>query len=64
MPGGEAERLRLLAIEALATAMQMTDTACRSMMLDVAACYDRLADHAEQREVGPSLGEADNGLNH
>jgi hypothetical protein len=51
----ETRRFRLLAAEALAVADQMNDPACRRLMICVAASYERLADHAEQRAVaGPS----------
>lgn len=53
----DAERLRSLSIEALATAAQMTDPMCKSTMIEVAACYDRLADHVEQRECASSQSD-------
>jgi hypothetical protein len=46
-----ATRLRLLAAEALAISANMTDAECRRIMTEVAAGYERLADHAEQREA-------------
>jgi hypothetical protein len=49
MPGTDVERLRLLAIDALAEAAQMTDTQCKHVMIGLAASYQRLADHAEAR---------------
>jgi hypothetical protein len=51
MPDGEAKRLRTLAAEALAIAEQMTDPDCRRQMFDVAACYERLADHVDARKA-------------
>lgn len=51
----EMRRFRLLAAEVLAVADQMSDPACRRLMICVAASYERLAGHAEQRAVaGPS----------
>jgi hypothetical protein len=56
----EADRLRRLATEALQTAVEMTDDACRRVMIDIAAAYARLAEHAEQREAAdPSPVEND-----
>jgi hypothetical protein len=49
MPESAADRLRLLATEALLKAGEMTDDACRRVMIDIAATYARLADDAEQR---------------
>ena len=51
MPEREADRLRRLATEALQSAVGMTDDACRRVMLDIAAAYARLAEHAEQWEA-------------
>ena len=50
MPRTEVERLRLLAVNALAEAAQMTDMQCKRVMIGLAASYQRLADHAEARE--------------
>lgn len=58
MPAKEAERLRFLAMEALAVAAQMEDLFCKGMMLDVAASYETLADHAEKRETARSGDDA------
>jgi hypothetical protein len=50
MPHTEAERLRLLAVNALAEAAQMTDVHCKHVMIGLAASYRRLADYAEARQ--------------
>jgi hypothetical protein len=59
MPPTDAARLRLLAAEALAIAAGMTDIDSKQVMAEVAAGYERLADHAERRETAASpLGTA------
>jgi hypothetical protein len=50
MSRSDAKRLRLLAVEALAIAGQMTDPTCKQFMFGIAQSYDRLADFAEARE--------------
>jgi hypothetical protein len=51
MSKNDAARLRALAADALTAATQMTDVNCKRTMMGVAACYERLASHAEQRET-------------
>ena len=46
-----ANRFRLLAIEAWGVAAEMTDPGCRRAMEVLAARYERLADHAEKYEA-------------
>lgn len=62
----ESKRWRLLALEALTIAEQMSNPETKAIMLDIAVGYDRLAEHAEKharilREVAeitdPSPGE-------
>jgi hypothetical protein len=48
------QRLRMLAVEAMAVASQMADADCRRIMLDLAATYELLAEHAEAHAL-PSL---------
>jgi hypothetical protein len=60
MPESEPERMRRLATEALKTAAEMTDDTCRRVMIEIAAAYVRLAEHAERREGSkPSLDKPD-----
>jgi hypothetical protein len=51
MPRSDAKRLRFLAVEAMAAAAQMSDPNCRRIMINVAASYERLAQHAEASEA-------------
>jgi hypothetical protein len=51
MPQNDAARLRALAADALVVAIRMTDANCKRTMMGVAASYERLASHAEQRET-------------
>jgi len=51
MSQNDAARLRALAADALTAATQMTDVNCKRAMMGVAASYERLASHAEQREA-------------
>lgn len=57
MPRSDAERLRMLAAEAFAKAMEIADPTCRRMMLDMAATYHWLAEGAEAREPGKPPGD-------
>jgi hypothetical protein len=54
MPHSNVNRFRLLAIEAWSVAAEMTDPGCRRAMEGLAARYDRLADHVEQRAAPSS----------
>jgi hypothetical protein len=51
MRQSEAARLRVLAAEALAVAARKTDVNCKRATMGVAAGYERLANHADQREA-------------
>jgi hypothetical protein len=41
----------LLAAEALAVSAQMSEVNCKRTMVGLAACYERLADHAAKHEA-------------
>jgi hypothetical protein len=51
----DAARLRLLAAEVLTIGTGMTDPECKRDMMELAASYERLADHAEKRAAAPAL---------
>lgn len=57
MSHSDPRRLRMLAVDALAISAGMTDPACRLMMVDLAASYELLADHAEAYEAAQPSGE-------
>ena len=50
MPADSVKLLQKLAQEAHRAADQMTDPLCRSVMLEIAAAYERLAQHAEAKK--------------
>ena len=55
MPLNDTTRLRLHAAEALAIGSGMTDPECKRDKKELAASYERLADHAEKRETATPL---------
>jgi hypothetical protein len=50
MPADSVKQLQKLAQEAHRAADQMTDPLCKSVMLEIAAAYDRLAQHADAQK--------------
>jgi hypothetical protein len=58
MPQRNVNRLRRLAVEAWTVAGEMTDPGCRRAMERLAALYEGLADHVEQRRATSSRGGA------
>jgi hypothetical protein len=49
-----ANQFRMLALEAVATASEMSDPECRRAMQAIAAAFERLADRLEAIEVPPT----------